>query len=240
MLLNKKTALVTGAGRGIGRAITLAYAREGADVAVVSRTRTELERVAEEVGAFGRRALVIVADIADPVDVRRMVEETLTGFGQIDILVNNAAIAGPKKVIDLPLPEWQQMLDVNLTGVFLGSQAVLQHMIERRQGKIINISSGSGLRGSPSNAAYSAAKAGVIRFTEALAGEVREFGIMANVICPGPIKTEMLASRPGSGPADESNFLEPEDVAGAALFLASEHSGQMTAQIIQVRNSNRW
>jgi len=240
MILKEKTALVTGAGRGIGKAITLTFAKAGANVALVSRTRTELEVVAEEVRALGRRALVIVADIAAPADVQRMVEEMLTEFGQIDILVNNAAIAGPKKVIDLSLPEWQQMLDVNLTGVFLGSQAVLQHMIGRRQGKIINISSGSGLRGSPGNAAYSAAKAGVIRFTEALAGEVREFGVKANVICPGPIKTEMLASRPDSGPVDESNFLEPEDVAGAALFLASEHSGQMTAQIIQVRNANRW
>ena len=240
MKLSHKVALITGAGRGIGRAIALTYAQAGADLALVSRTRTELEAVAAEVQAFGRRTLVIVADIANPVDVPRMVEETLTEFGQIDILVNNAAIAGPKKVIDLSLVEWQQMIDVNLTGVFLCSQAVLKPMIERRQGKIITISSGSGLRGSPSNAAYSAAKAGVIRFTEALAGEVREFGLKANIICPGPIKTDMLASRPSSGPVDESIFLEPEDVAGAALFLASDQAGQMTAQIIQVRNSNRW
>lgn len=239
-MLKDKTALITGAGRGIGRAIALAYAGFGTDLALVSRTRMELQTVAAEVEQLGRRALVIVADIADPTDVQRMVDETLAKFGQIDILVNNAAIAGPKKVIDLSLTEWQQMIDVNLTGVFLCSQAVLQHMIDRRQGRIINISSGSGLRGSPSNAAYSATKAGVVRFTESLAGEVREFGIKANVICPGPIKTEMLASRPSSGPADESNFLEPQDVAGAALFLASEQAGQMTAQIIQVRNSNRW
>jgi 3-oxoacyl-[acyl-carrier protein] reductase len=240
MMLNGKVALITGGGRGIGKEIVLTYARSGADVALVARTKSQLEIVANEVREIGRRALVIVADISDSADVERMVAETLHEFGQLDILVNNAAVAGPVPVIDMTLEDWNRMIGVNLTGVYLCSRAVLPHMIERGQGKIISISSGSGLRGSARNAHYSASKAGVIAFTQALANEVREHGLQVNVICPGPIKTEMLASRPNTSPVDESNFLETEDVAGAALFLASDLSGRMNAQIISVRNSNRW
>lgn len=240
MMLNGKVALITGGGRGIGKEIVLTYARSGADVALVARTKSQLEIVANEVREIGRRALVIVADISDSADVERMVAETLHEFGQLDILVNNAAVAGPVPVIDMTLEDWNRMIGVNLTGVYLCSRAVLPHMIERGQGKIISISSGSGLRGSARNAHYSASKAGVIAFTQALANEVREYGLQVNVICPGPIKTEMLASRPNTSPVDESNFLETEDVAGAALFLASDLSGRMNAQIISVRNSNRW
>ncbi len=237
-MLENKVALVTGSGRGIGRAIALAFARAGADVALISRTRTELDVVAGEVHQLGRRAMPVIADVADPDDVNRMVADTLAGLGQIDILVNNAAVAGPKPVIDLSLEEWNRFINVNLTGVFLCSRAVLSHMIDRRQGNIISIASGSGFRGAPGNAAYSAAKAGVVIFTYSLAGEVRDLGIRANVISPGPIRTQMLADRPAS--ADDSIVLEPEDVAGAALYLASDLSGHITAQTIHVRNASRW
>ncbi len=240
MMLKDKIAIITGAGRGIGRAIALAYARAGAEVVLVSRTRSELETVADEVREIGRRALVIVADVSVAAEVNRMAEATLSEFGRVDILVNNAAIAGPKSVLETSLEDWNRMITANLTSVFLCTKAILEHMIDRRQGKIINISSGSGLRGSAGNAAYSAAKSGVIAFTQALAGEMRDLGLQVNVICPGPIKTQMLAFRPTTSPTDSSNFLEPEDVAGAALFLASNYSGGMTAQIIQVRNSVRW
>ncbi len=240
MMLKDKVAIITGGGRGIGRAIALTFARAGADVTLVSRTRSQLEKVAGEVEAAGQKGLVVEADISTPDDVERMVAETLREFGQIDILVNNAGIARPNRVLDTSLEDWHITLQVNLTGLFLCSRAVLNHMIERKQGKIINISSGSGLRGSAGNGAYSASKAGVVAFTEALAGEVWESGIRANVICPGPIKTEMVALRPNTGPADEANFLEPEDVAGTALYLASDLSGQINAQTFLVRNSNRW
>lgn len=240
MMLKDKVALVTGGGRGIGKEIALTYARAGAEVVLAARTKLQLDAVAAEVRQLGRRALAIEADVSNPTDVARMVDETLQEFGQIDILVNNAAVAGPKLVIDTTLEDWNRMIGVNLTGVYLCSRTVLPSMLNRRQGKIISISSGSGLRGSARNAHYSASKAGVIAFTQALANEVREFGLQVNVICPGPIKTEMLASRPDTSPVDESNFLGPEDVAGAALFLASNLSGRMTAQIISVRNSNRW
>ena len=240
MMLKNKVALITGAGRGIGRDIALSYARAGADVALAARTEAQLSAVAAEIGELGRRALAITADVAEPTDVERMVAQTLRQFGQLDILVNNAAVAGPKLVIDTTLEDWNRMIGVNLTGVYLCSRAVLPHMLDRGQGKIISISSGSGLRGSARNAHYSASKAGVIAFTQGLANEVREHGLQVNVICPGPIKTEMLASRPDTSPVDESNFLETEDVAGAALFLASDLSGRMNAQIISIRNSNRW
>jgi 3-oxoacyl-[acyl-carrier protein] reductase len=240
MMLQNKIALITGAGRGIGRDIALTYARAGADLALAARTESQLKAVAAEVGELGRQALAITADVAAPADVERMVAETLRQFGRLDILVNNAAVAGPKLVIDTTLEDWNRMIGVNLTGVYLCSRAVLPHMIERGAGKIISISSGSGLRGSARNAHYSASKAGVIAFTQGLANEVRAHGLQVNVICPGPIKTEMLASRPDTSPVDESNFLQTEDVAGAALFLASDLSGRMNAQIISVRNSNRW
>jgi 3-oxoacyl-[acyl-carrier protein] reductase len=240
MMLQNKVALITGAGRGIGREIALTYARAGADVALVARTDSQLNAVAGEIVELGRRALAITADVSEPVAVERMVAETLREFGRLDILVNNAAVAGPKLVIDTTLEDWNRMIGVNLTGVYLCSRAVLPHMLERGQGKIISISSGSGLRGSARNAHYSASKAGVVAFTQGLANEVREHGLQVNVICPGPIKTEMLASRPDTSPVDEANFLETEDVAGAALFLASDLSGRMNAQIISVRNSNRW
>ena len=145
MMLQDKVALITGAGRGIGREIALTYARAGADVAMVARTESQLNAVAEEVRDIGRRALAISADVSDPVDVERMVAETLQEFGQLDILVNNAAVAGPKLVIDTTLEDWNRMIGVNLTGVYLCSRAVLPHMLERGQGKIISISSGSGL-----------------------------------------------------------------------------------------------
>ncbi len=259
MMLRNKVAIITGGGRGIGRAIALAFAKAGADLAVVSRTRSELEAVASEIHnlgrcfsssggstkvarrSSGRQVLVVVADVSDPIKVMRMVKATLRELGRVDILVNNAAFAAPRSVVGTSLEDWNRTLEVNLTGVFLCSQAVLAHMLEQGEGKIINISSGSGVRGSPGNAAYSASKAGVIAFTQALAGEVRETGIQVNVICPGPTRTEMLASRPtGVSPYSAADAMEPEEVAGAALFLASDYSGRINAQTFHVRISDRW
>lgn len=241
MLLEGRVVVVTGAGRGIGRAIALTCAQAGADVVLASRTRSELEAVADEVNEMGQRASVVVADISDPAHVNRLVSEALHRFGNIDILVNNAGIDISKPIVDFSLEDWNRTIEINLTGVFLCTKAVLEHMIDRRKGKIINIASGAGLRGGPGKAAYSASKGGVIAFTQALAGEVRDFGIQVNVICPGPINTQMTAAQRGQdSPFDKSDFMEPEEVAGAALFLASDYSGRMNAQIMHVRNSDRW
>ncbi len=241
LTLQNKTAIVTGAGRGIGKAIALAYAEAGANVALVARTRPQLEQVAAQITAAGRRALVIAADVTDPAGVAGMVNATLAEFGTIDILVNNAGMARSQPVLEMSLDDWNRTMTTNLTSVFLCSQAVCRHMIERRQGKIINISSGSGVRGSPGNAVYSASKAGVIAFTEALAGEVRQFGVQVNVICPGPVNTEMLAQRPhNETPAQNVTALEPAEIAGLALYLASDSSGRISAQRFLARVTNRW
>lgn len=239
--LANKTAIVTGAGRGIGRAIALAYAEAGANVALVSRTQSQLEAVAAQITALGRRALVIEADVSDPAAVTRLVETTLAEFDAIDILVNNAGMARSQPVLEMSLADWQLTMRTNLTSVFLCSQAVASHMVKHRQGKIINISSGSGVRGSPGNAVYSASKAGVIAFTEALAGELREFGIQVNVICPGPVNTGMLAQRPANEtPTTNISALDPDEIAGLALYLASDLSGRISAQRYLARVTNRW
>jgi 3-oxoacyl-[acyl-carrier protein] reductase len=241
MMLRDKVAVVTGAGRGIGQAIALAYAQAGADVALVSRTQSELEAVAGEIRGMGRQALVIVADVSEHADVRHMLQVTLAKFGQLDVLVNNAGISERKPFVETSHEDWDRTIRTNVTGVLLCTQAVLEPMLSQQRGKIINIASGAGVRGMPGNAVYSASKGAVIAFTQAVAGEVRGSGIQVNAICPGPIHTQMTAAgRDQGSPFAVSDFMEPKEVAGAALFLASDYSGSMNAQIIHVRNSDRW
>ena len=175
MKMRGKTALVTGAGRGIGRAIALAYAREGADVAVVARTGSEVQEVAGEVGAMGRKGLPITADLTDGREARRAVRDAIGGLGKVDVLVNNAGgyrlftanLAHDVPVLQLSEEEWHRVLASNLTTAFLCCKAVLPHMVERGSGVIINMSSGGVARqGRAGQAAYSAAKAAVERLTE--------------------------------------------------------------------------
>lgn len=248
MMLQDKICLITGGARGIGKATALTFAKAGADVIVVDKRRAENELVADEVRRLGRRALSIVADVSKPEEVKRLVQASLREFGRIDVFVNNAGIWRPIPIMDISLEVWDEYMNVNLQGVFLCTQEILRHMIQRKEGKIINIASGAGLRGSSTNAAYSASKAGVIAFSQAVADEVRDFGIKINVICPRAIKTELLAHRTEM-PAvradtaflgDPSSFMEPEEVAGAALFLASDYSGSINAQVITVTKTNRW
>jgi len=248
MMLHGKTCLITGSARGIGKAIALTFANAGADVIVVDRNRVENELVGEEVRSLGRKALAIEADVSKPRDVSRFVQDSLSEFGQIDVFVNNAGIWRQIPIMDISLEVWDEYMNVNLRAVFLCTREVLKHMIERNEGKIINVASGAGLRGSSTNAAYSASKAGVIAFSQAVADEVRDFGIKVNIICPRAIKTEMLTHAiklpavhgATALPVDPSSYMEPEEVAGAALFLASDYSGNMNAQVITVTKTNRW
>jgi NAD(P)-dependent dehydrogenase (short-subunit alcohol dehydrogenase family) len=242
MLLQDKVALITGAGRGIGKAIALAFAAEGADLVLCSRTASQVRAVGDEVRGCGRRCLALAADVGRAEDVERVVAEALREFGRIDVLVNNAGISRDKPFVDTSLTDWHDTLAVNLYGVVYCLQAVLPGMLARGSGSIINIASGAGQRGLPGNSAYSAAKAGVIALSHALADEVGAQGVRVNVISPGPIKTEMLAASPLQGFLLKGNvkLLPAEDVAGAALFLASDLSGGMSSQVLTIRNTNRW
>jgi NAD(P)-dependent dehydrogenase (short-subunit alcohol dehydrogenase family) len=244
--LKGKVALITGGSRGIGRATALTFADAGADVVVSSRNRRppELEKVAEEIRAKGRRALAIPAHVGKKEDVQNLVQKTLREFGRIDILVNNAG-ANPvlSSMVDLEEAAFEKVMEVNLKGALLMSQAVSKEMIKQGGGRIINISSISGLRArADGTGAYCISKAGVNMLTQVMARELAEHNILVNAIAPGSIKTEMSrvnwidperrAQRIRE--IELKRFGEPEEVGGLALFLASEASSFVTGEIIRV------
>jgi len=241
MKLKDKIAIVTGAGRGIGKAIALSLAQEGAHVAVLSRTSSEIEETAVEIKALGRCALSLRADVSDREDVNNMAKSVVQEFGEIDILINNAGIQGPiGPLVENEIDRWIQTIHVNLIGVFLCSRAVLPIMMERRQGKIINLSGGGATSPRPYFSAYSASKAAVVRFTETLAEEVKEYNIQVNAIAPGAVNTRMLEEVLAVGEkahAGASHELQteagtPEQAAALAVFLASDESDGLTGRLI--------
>ncbi len=240
MNVHGKTVLITGGSRGIGRAIALEFAKAGADIAITSRTKSALLSVAKEIEAIRGKALIVPGDVSNPKDVEHVVGKMLDEWGTIDVLINNAAIHDPKSVIDTTLDDWNTTLTTNLTSSFLYCRAVLPGMIKRKKGKIINISSGAGSRGFPGNAAYSASKGGLNAFSQALAGEVREYGITVNVVSPGHIHTDLHGMNSGNNPLIvEEDFMTIADVTTTALFLASDCTN-INAQIFHVRNTDRW
>lgn len=232
MMLQERTALVTGAGRGIGRAIAIAFAEQGCDLALAARSKGEVAETARMVRALGRHAIEVQCDVSCPEDVARMVNIALEGLGLIDILVNNAGYACFKPFVELTLEEWRRTLDVNLTGAFLCTQAVLPSMMARREGRIINVSSVSGLKPIAEQSAYCASKHGLNGLTTTLALELRAHGIAVHAICPGGVDTQF--SRDAMPHRDKSGWLLPEDVAHAALYLASL-SPRAATDIIHVR-----
>ncbi|HGE72577.1 TPA: SDR family oxidoreductase [Candidatus Poribacteria bacterium] len=220
MKLKDQVSIVTGGGRGIGRAIALAFAKEGSHVAVVARTESEIQSVAQEIIAFGGKAIAIRTDVTDESQVKSMVKEVLSNFGKIDILVNNAGYAKHAYIQDISNELWDTTMNVNLRGIMLCTREVYGYMMNQQSGYIINISSGAGKHGSPMYATYSTSKFGVIGFTECLAAEGRRYGIKASVICPGPVATKMRA---GNHPNDDvSKLMLPEDIADVALFLVTQ------------------
>jgi 3-oxoacyl-[acyl-carrier protein] reductase len=242
MLLKDKVALVTGASRGIGKAISLRFAAEGANLIVCARTKSQIQELAEEIRAGGRECLGVVAAVDNEADVNCMVEEGLAAFGRIDILVNNAGISNPKPFLETTIADWDEALNINLKGVVLCMRAVLPDMLRRGAGNVINISSGAGLRGLPGSTAYAASKAAVVALTQALGDELLGKGIRINVVCPGAIRSELL-DRSGVKSfviGNPATVLEIEDVVGTVLYLASDLSGRLSSQIIVVRNNNRW
>lgn len=194
--LSGKTALITGGARGIGAAIAEAFASEGADVAILDLRQEAAEAAAAGLQAYKVRTLAVSGDVSKEQDVTEAVNAVLDGFGRIDILVNNAGIDTTSVVADMPTRMWDEMIAVNLRSVFLCTRAVLQPMIQRKFGRIINIASQLGHKGAPEMAHYSAAKAGVIGFTRSLAYEVARDGITVNAICPDPIETELFHALP--------------------------------------------
>lgn len=236
--LKGKTALVTGGGRCIGRSIALAYAAEGADVAVVARTTAEVEAVAAEVRALGRRGVAITADLTDPQEVQSAVYTTIQELGKLDVLVNNAGgyrlftndLAHSVTFLDLTQGEWDNVLRSNLTTAFLCCKAALPHMVEQGSGGIINVTSANvARRGVAGQAAYSAAKAAVERLTESLADEMASHGIAVINLTLGWVLT-----RPNDDYDAEvhKRMRLPEDIAEAAVFLALQTPETMTGQLL--------
>ena len=239
-----KVALVTGAARGIGKEISLTLAREGADLVINALHAPNLELLAREVELLGRKAKIAVADISKKAQVQRMVETAIEAFGRIDILVCNAGITRFAPFLEMTEEDWDLVMEVDLKGTFLCGQAVAKHMVGRRYGKIVNISSTSGLGArNHTMANYAASKAGAINLSRVMALALGEHGINVNVVAPGVIRTEMGLSR--RTPEQYEAYLdlyrtqtalrragEPEDIANAVLFLASDESSFMTGQVI--------
>ena len=241
MRLSGKHALITGAGRGIGRAIARVFVREGAAVAVADIDANLARDAANELERQGGRAVAIEADVANPASIRAMVETVTSAFGRIDALVNNAGIGGNTPFLDTSLEEWERILRVNLTGAFLVAQAAAREMVKAGGGRVINIASLSGQRGGTGRAAYGAAKAGLDLLTRVMAVELAEHGINVNSIAPGPIETEMakFAHDAATRAAYERlvpmrRYGTPEEIADAALFLAGDESRYVHGHTLNV------
>ena len=245
--LQDKVAIITGAGRGTGRAIALAYAQEGAHIVAVARTLEEIQQTAQEVQGLGRRALAVRADVSRNSEVEAMVSAALGEFGRVDILVNCAGVYGPIGPLGVLDPEeWLQTIAVNLGGTFLCCRAVLPAMIRQRYGRIINLSGGGATAPRPNFSAYAVSKAAVVRLTETLAEEVRPYGIQVNAIAPGGVNTRLIDAVLTAGEAAGKEALEeakrlkagqgapPEEVAALAVFLASDASQGLTGRLISV------
>ena len=240
MKLTDKVALVTGAAQGIGKAVALLLARNGADIVVSDINLEKAEETAKEVQALGRKALATKVDVATLGDVEKMVEAILAQFGKIDILVNNAGIARDKLILRMTEEDWDAVLNINLKGTFNCTKAVVRHMSKQRSGKIVNIASVVGEMGNAGQGNYAASKAGVIGFTKTIAREFAQRGINVNAIAPGYIETPMTDTLPDKAKEELKRLIpmdrlgKPEDVAEAVLFLVSEASSYITGHVLNV------
>ena len=238
--LTNQTAVITGAGRGIGRAIALKFAAEGADVVCVSRTAENSDKVANEIRALGRKAWAHAVDVADSVAVETVAEKILAECGKVDIVVNNAGVTRDGLLMRMSDADWDTVLNTNLKGAFLVTKGFSRAMLRQRSGRIINISSISGLVGNAGQCNYAASKAGLIGFTQSAAREFASRGITVNAIAPGFIETDMTAELNEPLRAEVlkriplGSFGQAEDIAHAALFLASPGARYVTGQVLTV------
>lgn len=230
MRLKDKVAIVTGSGRGIGRAIALGYAEEGANVVVSARTEEEIQSVAGEINSQGGQALAVVCDVSDETQVKALVKKTYETFDKVDVLVNNAGISNIRPVWGLHKRAFEQILAVNLIGTFLGTKHVWRGMQKQGGGSIINVSSLGGMEGYPLLSAYCASKWGQIGFTKACAEEGKPDNIRVNAIAPGKADTAFRAQIK----EDKATMLRAQDHVGTALFLASDESRYITGHVIPI------
>ncbi len=244
--LKGRIALVTGAGQGMGKAVAKALAARGAKVSVNDLDLDKAERTTEELQQDGAEAMTLPGDVIKADEVRRMVEDTVERFGAVHILVNNAGVLRPTKVIDISEEEWDWVVEVNLKGTFLCSQAVLPAMQEAGWGRIVNFSSTAGKNISTVGGAhYTAAKAGILGFTRHLAKEMAEFGITVNSVCPGLIDTEMVRStiddertRAYADSFPISRLGKPEEVAELVVFLCSNRAAYITGASLDINGGD--
>lgn len=241
MLLQDKVAIVTGGSRGIGREVALSFAKEGASVVVnYVNSDDQAKSLLEEIKLFGGRAETFKADISEEESAKELIDFTSSTFDRVDILVNNAGITNDKFLINMSLHDWESILKNNLTAPFLCSKFALRKMMKQKKGKIINISSLSGVLGNKGQANYAASKAGIIGLTKTIAQEYGGKGINANVIAPGVIATDMTKNLPSSEHKYKLDAIlkgrpgEPAEVAGAVLFLASDLSNFVNGEVIRV------
>ena len=237
--LTNKIALVTGGSRGLGRAIALAYADAGADVAIASRTLETCNQVVDLIRAKGRRALAIEADVSDSKSVAKMVEQTRKEFGRIDILVNSAGVGWAEKLVDTSDGTFDWILKTNLYGAFYCCRDVLRGMIDQKSGSIINLASMAGIKGPPGLGAYAASKGGVIAMTKVLAIENARYNVRVNAIAPGYFYTDMNSATlddPQIGPKIVGRIPmkragKPEEIGGLAVYLASDDASFVTGEV---------
>jgi NAD(P)-dependent dehydrogenase (short-subunit alcohol dehydrogenase family) len=230
-----KAALVTGASRGIGKAVALAYAREGAKLFICARRRAPLARAAREIRAAGGEVGYLAADLSKATNVKRLVKEARRRFGTIHILVNNASILGPRvPIAAYPLAAWEEVIKVNLTALFLLTKEALRLMIPQGEGSIINVSSGVGRVGKARWGAYAVSKFGVEGFTQVLAEELKDKNIRANAVNPGGTRTEMRAE--AYPEEDPLTLPTPEEITGVFVYLASSESAGVSGKFFDARD----
>lgn len=243
MRLKDKKAIVTGAGRGIGRAVALAFAREGADVVVNYQSNdVAAHEVVEKIQSLGRRAVPVKTDVSSYHEVKIMVDRAVQELGGVDILVNNAGVSKPSMFLDMPEESWDRIINIHLKGTFNCSQIAARYMKEQKWGRIINVISTAGLFGTVGQINYASAKAGIIGFTKSASRELGKFSINVNALCPGVTLTEMTEKIRTDEKFQKKfleriqlgRFAEPEEIAPAFIFLASEEASYITGHVLNV------
>ncbi len=243
MKLEGKKAIVTGGSRGIGKAIALMYAKEGADVLVNYHSNdAAAKETCAQIEALGRKAVAVPADVANYTSAQDMVEECVKQLGGVDIVVNNAGVSKPSMLLKMKEEDWDAIIDIHLKAAFNTTQAAGRHMKEKKYGKIINVISTAGIFGTIGQINYASAKAGIIGFTKSASRELGRYGINVNVICPGITKTEMTGKlqtdeklkKIYEGRIQLGRFAEPEEIAPAFVFLASDDASYITGQVLGV------